>query len=210
MLSVDSISKSFGQVNVLDNVSLNVKKGEIVALLGPSGSGKSTLLRIIAGLETADQGIVSLDGQDLTNIPPESRGIGMVFQSLALFPHLDVAGNVRYGLNKGENLSLVDIMLETVGLSGFGGRRIDSLSGGEAQRVALARSLIAKPYLMLLDEPLSSLDSDLKNDLATAVRTILKSTKTPAIHVTHDVTIAEILADRVLKIAELSTGGGGN
>ncbi len=203
MLSVVNISKSYGDTAVLTSATLKVEKQEIVALLGPSGSGKSTLLRLIAGLESLDSGEIILDGTNLAEIPPEMRGVGMVFQSLALFPHFDVAGNIGYGLAKGQDLNRVDQMLETVGLKQFGRRRIDSLSGGEAQRVALARSLIAEPKLMLLDEPLSSLDSGLKHGLASTVRNILKSAGIPAIHVTHDLVIAEVLADRVLRIDEL-------
>ncbi len=204
MLTMTGISKSYGETLVLNRASLVVEEDEIVALLGPSGSGKTTLLRLIAGLEVLDEGRLELAGEDITELVPEARGIGMVFQSLALFPHLDVAGNLRFGLPKRGDESRIDAMLDTVGLSGFGPRRIDSLSGGEAQRVALARSLIAAPRLMLLDEPLSSLDSELKSGLAMAVRDILKSAGIPAIHVTHDEVIAGLLADRVVRISDLS------
>jgi thiamine transport system ATP-binding protein len=148
---------------VLDSVSLHVAAGEIVALLGPSGSGKSTLLRVIAGIVPADSGRVVLDGVDITSVPTHRRSVGMVFQNEQLFPHMDVAGNVGFGLRmagidrraRGERVAE---LLEMVGLAGFGSRHIDGLSGGERKRVALARSLAPQPKLLLLDEPLTGLD----------------------------------------------------
>jgi thiamine transport system ATP-binding protein len=200
MLELRGICKAFDNP-VLTDFDLDVGEGEIVALLGPSGSGKSTVLRIITGLETADAGSVTFQGRDLADIPPEGRGIGMVFQRLALFPHLDVAGNLRFGLARDGDESRIDEMLDLVGLDGFGGRRIETLSGGEAQRVALARSLIAEPRMLLLDEPLSSLDADLKESLADEVRRVLKTLGIPAIHVTHDGALAARLADRIVHLA---------
>jgi len=199
MLSLKGISKSFDGP-VLVDFDLEVAAGEIVALLGPSGSGKTTILRIVAGLESPDEGEVIFAGKDITSLAPEARGIGMVFQRLALFPHLDVAGNLRFGLADPSDEHRIEEMLDLVGLAGFGSRRIETLSGGEAQRVALARSLIAQPRMLLLDEPLSSLDADLKEHLANEVRRILKSLDIPAIHVTHDPVIADRLADRIVRL----------
>lgn len=199
MLSVKGISVAFGENTVLDDFSLTVEQGEIVALLGASGSGKSTLLRVIAGLQQASTGSVILNEIDVTNFPPEKRGVGLVFQNLALFPHLNVEKNLAFGM---ATTSQVEIskMLSTVGLTGFEKREIDSLSGGEAQRVALARALLAEPQVLLLDEPLASLDEELKLMLAEEVRDILKSRKTTAIHVTHDRSVAGIVSDRIIKL----------
>ena len=159
---------------VLDSVDLDVAAGEIVALLGPSGSGKSTLLRVIAGIVPADSGRVVLDGVDITHVPTHRRSVGMVFQDEQLFPHMDVAGNVGFGLRmagidkrvRGERVA---DLLELVGLAGFGSRHIDGLSGGERKRVALARSLAPQPKLLLLDEPLTGLDRELHDRLAVEV-----------------------------------------
>lgn len=199
MLECRGLSKKYDN-QVFSDFDLVVEEGEIVALLGPSGCGKSTLLRIICGLESADSGSVIFSGQDLEGVAPELRGIGMVFQNLALFPHLDVGDNLRFGLAKGSDESKIDEMLKLVGLEGFTERSIQNLSGGEAQRVALARSLIAEPRMLLLDEPLSSLDSTIKESLADEVRKVLKSLNIPAIHVTHDPIIANRLADRVVHL----------
>lgn len=199
MLVLEGIHKAF-DAPVLEGFDLTVESGEIVALLGPSGSGKSTVLRIVCGLEVADAGTVTFGGEALCDLPPEGRGIGMVFQNLALFPHLSVGGNIRFGLPKGTSTDRVDEVLVKVGLSGFADRRIETLSGGEAQRVALARALVAEPRMLLLDEPLSSLDADLKTTLAEEVRRLLKELGIPAIHVTHDPAIAAILADRVVHL----------
>ena len=166
MLDVDEVTVRFGARVVLDSVCLHVAAGEMVALLGPSGSGKSTLLRVIAGIVPADSGRVVLDGVDITHVPTHRRSVGMVFQNEQLFPHMDVAGNVGFGLrmagiDKGVRGQRVAELLELVGLAGFGSRHIDGLSGGERKRVALARSLAPQPKLLLLDEPLTGLDRDL-------------------------------------------------
>lgn len=190
---------SFDGVDILNGLNLMVEDGEVVALLGPSGCGKTTLLRIIAGLETAHSGRILIDGVDVTSVPPEQRGVGLVFQNLALFPHLDVAGNISFGLRRKDE-DKVAAMLDMVGLAGFERRRIETLSGGEAQRVALARLLIAGPAIILLDEPLASLDADLKLTLADDVRMILKKSGTTAIHVTHDLAIADRISDRVVEL----------
>ena len=197
MLVCESISKSY-ENEVLSNFNLEVGSDEIVALLGPSGSGKSTLLRIICGLENSDSGKVIFNGIDLEEIPPEKRGIGMVFQNLALFPHLNVHDNLKFGLPPNSSIARISEILELVGLKNFGQRKIQNLSGGESQRVALARSLIAEPKMILLDEPLSSLDTDIKESLSLEVRKMIKSLSIPAIYVTHDPIIADRMADRIV------------
>ena len=197
MLICSNISKSYTNI-ILSNFNLEVGSDEIVALLGPSGSGKSTLLRIICGLEKADSGKVIFNSIDLKEIPPEKRGIGMVFQNLALFPHLNVYDNLKFGLPSNSSNTRISEILDLVGLKEFESRRIQNLSGGEAQRVALARSLIAKPKMILLDEPLSSLDSHIKEALSIDVRKMIKSLSIPAIYVTHDPIIANKMADRVI------------
>lgn len=200
----------FGSRTVLDGVSLHVASSETVALLGPSGTGKTTLLRVIAGLLPADAGTVLVDGVDVTSMPAHRRGIGVVFQDEQLFPHLDVAGNVGFGLRmqrrpKAEIASRVDELLDTVGLAGFGTRRVTDLSGGEAKRVALARALAPRPRVLLLDEPLTGLDSDLHERLVGEVRELLRTAGVTALHVTHDRAEARAVADRVVELAELST-----
>ena len=202
MLVCESISKSY-ENEVLSNFNLEVGSDEIVALLGPSGSGKSTLLRIICGLENSDSGKVIFNGIDLEEIPPEKRGIGMVFQNLALFPHLNVHDNLKFGLPPNSSIDRIYEILELVGLKNFGQRKIQNLSGGESQRVALARSLIAEPKMILLDEPLSSLDADIKESLSLEVRKMIKSLSIPAIYVTHDPIIADRMADRIVYLESI-------
>ena len=201
MLSCENITKSYDSL-VLSNFNLIVDSNEIVALLGPSGSGKSTLLRIICGLEKSDSGKILFNGVDLEEMPPEKRGIGMVFQNLALFPHLNVHDNIKFGLPVNNSINKISEILELVGLKDFGARKIQTLSGGESQRVALARSLIAEPKMILLDEPLSSLDSSIKESLSLEVRKMIKSLSIPAIYVTHDPQIAERMADRIVYLDE--------
>jgi ABC-type Fe3+/spermidine/putrescine transport system ATPase subunit len=192
-----------------------VQEGEIVAILGPSGCGKTTLLRAIAGLQTIEEGEIELDGESISHLAAERRGIGMVFQRLALFPHLNVAGNLAFGIprtsfGKGQRLTradratLITAALDDVGLSGFERRSIDTLSGGEAQRVALARSLLAEPRLLLLDEPLASLDRDLKLQLAEELAQLLHAKGISAIHVTHDEEEARLVADRLINFSDLT------
>lgn len=209
MLDVDGVTIGFDGNTVLDGVSLHVDDGEIVALLGPSGSGKSTLLRVIAGIVPAQRGRVLLDGRDITDLATHRRAIGMVFQDEQLFPHLSVADNVAFGLRMiGVGRSLraerVDELLALVGLSGFGERRIEGLSGGERKRVALARSLAPRPRLLLLDEPLTGLDRELHDRLAGEVRAILTATGTTALWVTHDAAEAATVASRTLHLPDLS------
>lgn len=192
-------------ITAVDGVCLEVAPGEIVALLGPSGSGKSSLLRAIAGLEPLASGRIAWDGADLARVPVHKRNFGLMFQEPALFPNLDVGGNVAYGLHRlprGRRDAAVAEALEWVGLPGFAGRKVTELSGGQAQRVALARSLAPRPRLMLLDEPLSALDRGLRERLVEVLGEVLRATGTPAVHVTHDQDEAFALADRVAVLAE--------
>ncbi len=200
ILEIQHLGKRFGTLQVLDRVSLNVQKGNIVSILGRSGSGKSTLLRCIAGLDVADEGFIHVNGQDITHVPTHKRNIGMMFQQFALFPHRTVAENIAFGLRmRGDNhiqqRERVGELLELVGLQGFERRNIFDLSGGEQQRVALARSLAPNPPLLLLDEPMSSLDQTLKERLLGEIRDILKSVGITALYVTHDQNEAFAVAD---------------
>jgi ABC-type Fe3+/spermidine/putrescine transport system ATPase subunit len=203
MLEVHHIFKAYEGKPLLHDISFKVETGETICLLGASGSGKSTLLRIIAGLEDADSGLVSFNGQDLTSKQPHLRDFGLVFQDYALFPHLSVNENVAFGLKmrrlpQGEIAKRVANSLEMVNLSGFGNRHVTDLSGGEQQRVALARSLATRPRLLMFDEPLGALDRSLREDLLNELRSILHRTEIPAIYVTHDQEEAFAIADRVL------------
>lgn len=208
MLRVRDATVAFGDRLVLDRVSIDVDDGEIVAVLGPSGSGKSTLLRVIAGIVPPDSGTVELDGKDVTTVPTHRRSVGMVFQDDQLFAHLDVGRNIEFGLRmagvpKPERTARTTELLELVGLAGFERRSIDRLSGGEAKRVAVARSLAPEPGALLLDEPLSGLDADLRLRLAAEVSAILRSTTTTSLWVTHDRDEAERIGDRVVELKEL-------
>lgn len=205
VLDVRDVTVRFGERTVLDRVCLRVERGETVALLGPSGSGKSTLLRVIAGIVDADCGDVVLDGRAVTAVPTHRRSVGMVFQDEQLFPHLDVAGNVGFGLRvagvaAAERRACVAELLALVGMTGFGDRRIDGLSGGERKRVALARSLAPRPDVLLLDEPLTGLDRTLHDELAIEVREILARTGVTAIWVTHDPAEAGVVASRIVRL----------
>lgn len=194
-----------GEVHAVKNANLDLADAEILALLGSSGSGKSTLLRAIAGLEPVAAGRILLDGVDITNLPTHRRNIGMVFQRGELFPHRNVARNITYGLEvlkmpKEQQSARVEELLDLVGLSGYAGRDVLTLSGGQAQRVALARSLAPKPSLILLDEPLSALDRTLRERLSEDLREILKAAGTAAIYVTHDSEEARTVSDRIARI----------
>ncbi|MEV0825657.1 ABC transporter ATP-binding protein [Nonomuraea rubra] len=202
MLKIDGISRRFGDVTALDDVSLEIEQGEFFALLGPSGCGKTTLLRIIAGFETPDRGKVTLDGEDLLSKPPNRRPISLMFQSYALFPHMTVAKNVAYGLERErlprqEIKQRVDEVLETVGLSAHASRRPAQLSGGQRQRVALARSIVKRPRLLLLDEPLSALDKKVRADMQLELKRLQHEVGITFVVVTHDQEEAMSLADRI-------------
>lgn len=205
MLDARDITVRFGERIVLDRVGLSVADGEVLALLGPSGIGKSTLLRVVAGLLTPDGGSVWLDGEDVTDVPPHRRRVGLMFQDEQLFPHLDVAANVGFGPRMA-NWPAADVsarteeLLTLVGLQGFGTRRVGNLSGGEAKRVALARALAPRPRVLLLDEPLTGLDRELHDRLAADLAEVLRSTGTTAVLVTHDHDEAATIAHRTLSL----------
>ena len=200
-LNVDHVTKRFGDVVALDDVSLALGGAEVLALVGPSGCGKSTLLRAIAGLHPVDGGTISLGGNVVddgrTTLPPERRRVGLVFQEHSLFPHLTVAGNVAFGVRDGNAADRAGDMIDLVGLAGYGDRYPHELSGGERQRVALARALAPSPSLMLLDEPFASLDTNLRSRVRDDVVAILHATGTPAVFVTHDQRDALAVGDRV-------------
>ena len=203
VLELDGLRKSYGTETVVEGLSLSVREGEILTLLGPSGCGKTTTLRLIAGLERPDGGAVRLNGESMSGssfVAPENRGVGVVFQEFALFPHLTARENVAFGLKDrpdGEVESRVDDLLELVDLAGQGDSYPDQLSGGQQQRVALARSLAPEPDILLLDEPFSNLDVDLRVEMREEVRKIIKRTGVTAVSVTHDQEEALSISDRV-------------
>jgi thiamine transport system ATP-binding protein len=206
-LTLEGICVEIDGRRILDDVSIDVADGERLALLGPSGSGKSTALRVVAGLLHPSSGHVLLDGRDVTSVPAHRRGVGLVFQDAALFPHRDVAGNVGFGprvagLSQDERDARVREALELVGLAGTERRDVTTLSGGEAQRVALARALAPSPEVLLLDEPLGSLDGPLRRRLQTDLRALFERLALTVVHVTHDVGEAFELGDRVAVLRE--------
>ena len=201
-LALNGVTRRFGDFTAVDNVSVEVGPGELLAIVGASGSGKTTTLRIAAGYEAPDSGTVTLGGADITRFPPERRGFGMVFQHYALFPHMPVEQNVAFGLeargvSKSERLAKARAALASVGLEGAGDRAIQSLSGGEQQRVALARALVIEPHALLLDEPLSNLDPTLRQAMRNDLRAMLRRVGVPALFVTHDQEDAFAIADRI-------------
>ena len=203
MLVLDDIHKSFGEVKALRGVSTDVKEGELVTFLGPSGCGKTTLLRVISGLTKSDSGKIVLEGRVINDVTPDKRNIQMCFQSYALFPHLTVAGNIRYGLEvhkwKKERIKeRAEELLHLVHLDGLGNRRIDELSGGQQQRVAVARALALEPKVLLLDEPFSNLDANLRVQMRTTLHEIQKRVNITTIFVTHDQVEAMTISDRLI------------
>src|SRR5437773_2840378 len=202
LLEIIQASKRFGALPAVDRVSLSIERGEFFALLGPSGCGKTTLLRLIAGFETPDAGHIVIDGVEVTALPPYARPVNMMFQSYALFPHMDVAGNIGFGLrqermDRRRRAARVEEMLALVQMTGFGRRRPYELSGGQKQRVALARALAKMPKLLLLDEPLAALDRKLREETRLELMGIQERVGTTFLVVTHDQEEALGLASRI-------------
>ena len=203
ILKLEHISKSFEGVEVLKDISLDVKKGEFITFLGPSGCGKTTTLKIVSGLLDPDEGRVVLHGQDVTELPPEKRNVNTVFQSYALFPHMTVEGNVGYGLklkkvSKAEIAKRVKEMLELVQLAGYEKRYPEELSGGQQQRVAIARALANGPEVLLLDEPLGALDLQLRRQMQLELKRLQKKLGITFIYITHDQEEAINMSDRIV------------
>ncbi len=201
-IALDCVTKRFGKVTAVDGVSLHIRQGELVTLLGPSGCGKTTLLRMIAGFEEPDSGTISFDDTVVNDVPVEKRAFGMVFQSYALFPHMNVEGNVAFGLrtagvSRSETHARVSEALTLVRLSGYENRRPHQLSGGQKQRVALARAIALNPRILLLDEPLSALDAKIRLFLRGEIRMIQKRTGITTVYVTHDQEEALAISDRI-------------
>ena len=203
MLELSHIQKSFDGVPVLRDISLQVENGEIVSILGPSGCGKTTLLNLILGITDADQGQIRYDGEDLTRVSMEKRGFNIVFQDYALFPNLNVYKNITYGLRNRPDISTreeVEELIDLLGLRDHLAKRVDQLSGGQKQRVALARTMVMKPRILLLDEPLSALDGVIKESIKNRIKAIAREYHLTTIIVTHDPEEALTLSDRVLII----------
>ena len=201
-LELINVNKSYGQVSALDSIYLNIKDGEFFSLLGPSGSGKTTCLKVIAGFETPDSGTVNLFDEDVSYVPPFKRNVNTVFQDYALFPHMNVRENVAYSLkikkvSKSEQNKQVNEILKTVKLEGYDSRKPSELSGGQRQRVALARSLINKPKILLLDEPLGALDLKLREQMQLELKILQRQFKITFIYVTHDQQEAMSMSDRI-------------
>ena len=203
MISVSDVNKHYGEFQALHDVSLDIRPGALTALLGPSGSGKSTLLRVIAGLETPDTGTVVIEDRDVTNVPPQRRDIGFVFQHYAAFKHMTVRDNVAFGLKvrkrpKAEIRAKVDELLGIVGLAGYQERYPSQLSGGQRQRMALARALAVEPKVLLLDEPFGALDANVRAELRAWLRRLHEEVHVTTVLVTHDQEEAMELADRIV------------
>lgn len=205
-LEISNLTKSFGSNKVVSDVSLKIDQGKFVCFLGPSGCGKTTLMRIIAGLEEPTSGKVFFDGRNITDVPTNERNFGMVFQALALFPHLDVAGNIGYSLRyrtmeAHHKRERIDELLKLVDLPDMQSRRVDQLSGGQRQRVAIARALAQEPLLFLMDEPLSALDAKLRDHMQVELRQLQRKLKITTIFVTHDQREAMTIADQIVVMA---------
>jgi sulfate transport system ATP-binding protein len=205
-IRVSNVSKTFGSFHALKDVSVDIPAGSLTALLGPSGGGKSTLLRVIAGLEDPDEGVVEIDGVDLTHLPPQRRNVGFVFQHYAAFKHMTVAKNIAFGLEirkrkKGDISKRVNELLELVHLEQFGDRYPAQLSGGQRQRMALARALAVEPEVLLLDEPFGALDAKVREELRTWLRRLHEDVHVTTVFVTHDQEEAMDVADRIVVMA---------
>ena len=204
-ITIAGVTKIYGKVHALDNVDLKIRSGEFMTLLGPSGSGKTTLLMVLAGFTRPDRGSLLFGDTEMIRTPPHKRDLGMVFQNYALFPHMDVAGNVGYplrlrGISKQEMARRVEGALETVQLDGYGERRIDQLSGGQKQRVALARAIVFEPRILLMDEPLSALDKKLRERMQIELRRLHDRLGMTTVYVTHDQREALTMSDRIAVI----------
>ena len=201
MLKLENLKKVYDGVTILENINLDIEDGEIVSILGPSGCGKTTLLNLILGIADADGGRIIFNGEDITNVPMEKRGFNIVFQDYALFPNLNVYQNITYGLRNNPEISSkeeVEDLIQLLGLTEHLNKRIDQLSGGQKQRAALARTMVMKPRILLLDEPLSALDGVIKESIKDRIRTIAREYHLTTIIVTHDPEEALTLSNRVL------------
>ena len=205
-IKIQSLTIAYDENLILSNCNLRLKEGEILVILGPSGCGKTTLLRAIAGFVKPDSGSIQLNGRSLDHLQPEERNIGMLFQRPVLFPHKDVLGNILFAYRKKKDRKMKEVneIMQDMGIYQMKNQAIETLSGGEAQRVVLARALLTNPELLLLDEPLSSLDLNVRRQLASEIRATLKSKNIAAIHVTHDHEEAEIIGDRIIHWSELN------
>ena len=204
-ISIRDVTKFYGAFRAIGSISMDIGKGQFFSLLGASGCGKTTLLRMLAGFEDVSGGEISIDGQEMSAVPPFRRPVNMVFQNYAIFPHMNVADNVGYGLRKldlprARRREMVDEMLDLVRLAGYGGRKANELSGGQRQRVALARALVLKPKVLLLDEPLGALDRQLREQLQVELRWLQRSVGITFVFVTHDQEEALTLSDRIAVI----------
>ena len=205
-IEIQSLTLSYDENLILSDCNLRLLEGEILVILGPSGCGKTTLLRAIAGFVKPDSGSIQLNGRSLDSLQPEERNIGMLFQRPVLFPHKDVLGNILFAYRKKKDRKMKEVneIMQYMGIYQMKNQAIETLSGGEAQRVVLARALLTNPELLLLDEPLSSLDLNVRRQLASEIRATLKSKNIAAIHVTHDHEEAEIIGDRIIHWSELN------
>jgi thiamine transport system ATP-binding protein len=208
MLALTDITLNYEGRTILDSACLSVARGEIVSLVGPSGSGKTTLLRVIAGLEHPSQGTVVIDNKLMTGVPTHKRDVGLVFQDNQLFPHLCVFDNIAYSLrikrvSKALQIEKVNEMLSLIGMEDLAHRDVGQLSGGEAKRIAVARALVADPFILLLDEPLTGLDTELHDRLLDDMGALLRARQTTVVHVTHDHNEAARLSDRVVDVRTL-------
>ncbi|MBL4871847.1 MAG: ABC transporter ATP-binding protein [Rhodobacteraceae bacterium] len=206
-ISFRNVNKFFGQFQAINDVSINIDHGEFFSLLGPSGCGKTTLLRMLAGFEGVSSGEIYIDGQPMSGVPPHQRPINMVFQNYAIFPHLNVRDNIAYGLRKqklprAKRLDMVDEMLDLSKLPDYGDRKATQLSGGQRQRIALARALILRPKVLLLDEPLGALDKQLREKMQLELRALQKTVGITFVFVTHDQEEALTLSDRIAVMSE--------